>query len=137
MKQKLATLALAALALTASINGNVNAATRPLHQYTVYVTDETGDVNVYDSIPALPFNGNYHLEYTRGVVLDEEGNGTVTADTDELYGYISYARCTTEPGDEISTIFAIAPNGNGEYEDDIVYRIDITERDWDGVDYGN
>lgn len=137
MKRKLVMMALTVLAVSASIGGQANAATRPLHQYTVYVTDETGNVNVYDSIPALPFKGNYHLEYTRGVVLDEEGNGVVTADTDGLYGYISYARCTTEPGDEISTIFTIAPNGNGEYEDNIVYRIDIAERDWDGVEYEN
>ena len=103
--------------------------TEPL---TVYVEDPTGNVSVWDSIPEITLNGNYHFEICKGVVLDDEGNGTITYDSDGFGGYISYKEITAEPGDEITSIFIIATEPDGYWEDNIQWRVDITETPWDG-----
>lgn len=99
---------------------------------TVYVEDPTGNVSVWDSIPNIPLNGNYHFEICKGIVLDDEGNGTITYDSDGFGGYISYRGITSEPGDEITSLFIIKADASGYWEDDIQWRIDLTETPWDG-----
>lgn len=103
--------------------------TEPL---TVYVEDPAGDISVWDSIPEITLNGNYHFEVCKGIVLDNEGNGTITYDSDGFGGYISYRGITSEPGDEITSLFIIKADASGYWEDDIQWRIDLTETPWDG-----
>lgn len=103
--------------------------TEPL---TVYVEDPTGNISVLDSIPEIPLKGNYHFEICRGIVLDDGGNGTITYDSDGFGGYISYKGITAEPGDEITSIFIIATEPDGYWEDNIQWRVDLTETPWDG-----
>lgn len=102
--------------------------TEPL---TVYVEDPAGNISVFDSIPEVTLNGNYHFEVCKGIVLDDEGNGTITYDSDGFGGYISYRGITSEPGDEITSLFIIKVNASGYWEDDIQWRIDLTETPWD------
>ena len=101
---------------------------------TVYVEDPTGNVSVWDSIPEISLKGNYHLEICKGIVLDGEGNGTITYDSDGFGGYISYRGITSEPGDEITSLFIIKADASGYWEDDIQWRIDLTETPWDGTE---
>lgn len=103
--------------------------TEPL---TVYVEDPDGNISVWDSIPEVTLNGNYHFEVCKGIVLDDEGNGTITYDSDGFGGYISYRGITAEPGDEITSLFIIKAKPDGYWEDDIQWRIDLTETPWDG-----
>lgn len=98
----------------------------------VYVEDPAGDISVWDSIPEITLNGNYHFEVCKGIVLDDDGNGTITYDSDGFGGYISYRGITAEPGDEITSLFIIKVNASGYWEDDIQWRIDLTETPWDG-----
>lgn len=102
--------------------------TEPL---TVYVEDPTGNVSVWDCIPEILLKGNYHFEICKGIVLDDEGNGTITYDSDGFGGYISYKGIMAEPGDEITSIFIIATEPDGYWEDNIQWRIDLTETPWD------
>lgn len=99
---------------------------------TVYVEDPAGNVSVWDSIPEITLNGNYHFEICKGIVLDDEGNGTITYDSDGFGGYISYRGITSEPGDEITSLFIIKAKPDGYWEDDIQWRVDLTETPWDG-----
>ena len=103
--------------------------TEPL---TVYVEDPAGNISVLDSIPEVTLNGNYHFEVCKGIVLDDKGNGTITYDSDGFGGYISYRGITSEPGDEITSLFIIKVKPDGYWEDDIQWRIDLTETPWDG-----
>lgn len=58
------------------------------------------------------------IEEIHGTVIDGNGNG-------ECYGsYINYSNMNVNPGDEIITYCIYNPENN--YEDDILYRIDIT-----------
>lgn len=103
--------------------------TKPL---TVYVEDPAGNISVWDSIPEVTLNGNYHFEVCKGIVLDDEGNGTITYDSDGFGGYISYRGITAEHGDEITSLFIIKAKPDGYWEDDIQWRVDLTETPWDG-----
>ena len=130
MKQKFLVTLATILTVVATATMPVKAKeTEPL---TVYVEDPTGNVSVWDSIPEITLNGNYHLEICRGIVLDEEGNGTIIYDSDGFGGYISYRGITAEPGDEITSFFIIKADASGYWEDDIQWRIDLTETPWDG-----
>lgn len=133
MKRKLlttiATLLTAVVTATAAPVPVKAKETEPL---TVYVEDPNGNVSVWDSIPEIPLKGNYHFEIVKGVVLDDEGNGTITYDSDRFGGYISYRGITSEPGDEITSLFIIKAKPDGYWEDDIQWRIDLTETPWDG-----
>ena len=131
MKRKL--LVTIATVFTAVATATMPVKAKEPDPLTVYVEDPTGNVSVWDSIPEITLNGNYHFEICRGVVLDEEGNGTITYDSDGFGGYISYKGITSEPGDEITSLFIIATDASGYWEDNIQWRIDITETPWDGT----
>lgn len=129
MKRKL--LVTLATVLTAVATATMPVKAKETEPLTVYVEDPSGNVSVWDSIPEISLNGNYHFEVCRGVVLDDEGNGTITYDSDGFGGYISYRGITSEPGDEITSLFIIKADASGYWEDDIQWRIDLTETPWD------
>lgn len=131
MKRKL--LATIATLLTAVATATMPVKAKGTEPLAVYVEDPTGNVSVWYSIPNIPLKGNYHFEICKGIVLDDEGNGTITYDSDGFGGYISYRGITSEPGDEITSLFIIKADANGYWEDDIQWRIDITETPWDGT----
>lgn len=60
------------------------------------------------------------VEEVEGTVLDEYGNGL-----DKDGYYISYRYVDCEPGEQITTYCIYNPQT--QFEDDILYRIDITE----------
>lgn len=98
----------------------------------VYVWDsQTGDVNIYDSVPVVDLPESVHVEYLEGHAVDNDHHGHVDYSTDgttEPYTYISYNCMPVEEGDKVKTILIYnAPDG--EWEDDIVYRFDIIEED--------
>lgn len=130
MKRKL--LATLATIITAVATATMPVKAKETEPLTVYVEDPTGNVSVWDSIPEIPLKGNYHFEIVKGVVLDDEGNGTITYDSDGFGGYISYRGITSEPDDEITSLFIIATDASGYWEDDIQWRVDLTETPWDG-----
>lgn len=130
MKRKL--LVTIATVLTAVATATMPVKAKEMEPLTVYVEDPTGNVSVWDSIPEITLNGNYHFEVCRGVVLDDEGNGTITYDSDGFGGYISYRGITAEPGDEITSLFIIKADASGYWEDDIQWRVDLTKTPWDG-----
>lgn len=133
MKRKLlATIAAILTAVVTATAAPVLVKAKETEPLTVYVEDPTGNVSVWDSIPEIPLKGNYHLEICKGIVLDDEGNGTITYDSDGFGGYISYKGITAEPGDEITSLFIIKAKPDGYWEDDIQWRIDLTETPWDG-----
>lgn len=130
MKRKL--LVAIATVITAVATATMPVKAKEPDPLTVYVEDPTGNVSVWDSIPEITLNGNYHFEVCKGIVLDGEGNGTITYDSDGFGGYISYRGITSEPGDEITSLFIIATEPDGYWEDNIQWRIDLTETPWDG-----
>lgn len=130
MKRKLLVTLATIITAVATVSMPVKA--KEPEPLTVYVEDPEGNVSVWDSIPEITLNGNYHFEICRGVVLDEEGNGTITYDSDGFGGYISYRGITSEPGDEITSLFIIKADASGYWEDNIQWRIDLTETLWDG-----
>lgn len=133
MKRKLfVALATLITAVVTATTAPVPVKAKEMEPLTVYVEDPTGNVSVWDRIPEIPLKGNYHFEICRGVVLDDEGNGTITYDSDRFGGYISYKGITAEPGDEITSIFIIATEPDGYWEDNIQWRVDLTETPWDG-----
>lgn len=132
MKRKL--LVTIATVITAVATATMPVKAKETEPLTIYVEDPSGDVSVWDSIPEIALNGNYHFEICRGVVLDEEGNGTITYDSDGFGGYISYKGITSEPGNEITSLFIIATEPDGYWEDNIQWRIDLTETPWDGTE---
>lgn len=117
LKKILATLSLCALCTSAPITANA----------AVYVTDGTGDVQEYYDVPALPVSGNVHCEYIMGMVTAPNGDGTVLYSTDNMGGYIAYRPYPVHVGDAVQTFLLYRADESGEWEDDIVWRIDITE----------
>lgn len=95
-------------------------------QAAVYVEDESGTINEYTDVPALPLAGNVHVEYAVGVVTDSDGCGQTLYSTDGLEGYIKYGPWECHEGDVIQSLFYYRADQYGEWEDDIFYRIDIT-----------
>lgn len=133
MKRKLfVTIATLITAVVTAKSAPVPVKARETKPLTVYVEDLDGNISVWDSIPEVTLNGNYHFEVCKGIVLDDEGNGTITYDSDGFGGYISYRGITAEPGDEITSLFIIKAKPDGYWEDDIQWRIDLTETPWDG-----
>lgn len=132
MKRKL--LVTLATIITAVTTATMPVKAKETEPLTVYVEDPTGNVSVWDSIPEITLNRNYHFEVCKGIVLDEEGNGTITYDSDGFGGYISYKGITAELGDEITSLFIIKADTSGYWEDDIQWRIDLTETPWDGTE---
>lgn len=133
MKRKLfVTIATLITAVVTAKSAPVPVKARETKPLTVYVEDPAGNISVWDSIPEVTLNGNYHFEVCKGIVLDDEGNGTITYDSDGFGGYISYRGITAEPGDEITSLFIIKAKPDGYWEDDIQWRIDLTETPWDG-----
>lgn len=132
MKRKfLATIVTLLTAVVTATTAPVPVKAKETEPLTVYVEDPTGNISVWDSIPEITLNGNYHFEICKGIVLDDEGNGTITYDSDGFGGYISYKGIMAEPGDEITSIFIIATEPDGYWEDNIQWRIDLTETPWD------
>lgn len=133
MKRKLfVAFATLLTAVVTAISAPVPVKAKETGPLMVYVEDPAGDISVWDSIPEITLNGNYHFEVCKGIVLDNEGNGTITYDSDGFGGYISYRGITSEPGDEITSLFIIKADASGYWEDDIQWRIDLTETPWDG-----
>lgn len=116
-KKALVTLGLCALCTSAPITANA----------AVYVTDGTGDVQEYYDVPALPVSGNVHCEYIMGIVTAPNGDGAVLYSTDDMGGYIAYRPYPVAVGDVIQTFLMYAADESGEWEDNILWRIDITE----------
>lgn len=104
---------------------------------TVYVTNEAGEMSVYKGIPdSMDFAYPVHVEYVTGTVTDDDGCGHIDWSSDgvtEPYTFIKYYGITSMEGDEIDSVFVYRTDSNGNWEDDIVCRIDITDRDWDGT----
>lgn len=118
-KRILATLGLCALCASPAITAHA----------AVYVEDVSGNVNEYDSVPALSLTGNIHVEYAVGVVTDSDGCGAILYSTDGItapYCYINYAPIATTTGEMVQTFFYYAADDCGEWEDNIIYRVDIT-----------
>lgn len=119
-KLKLLTLALALVLCLMPMTANA----------AVYVEDTNGNVEEYDEVPALSLNGNVRVEYCVGLVTTEFGDGQVVYSTDGIvppYVYINYRPIQTEVGDVIQTLFYYSVDENGNCEDEISYRIDITK----------
>lgn len=112
--------------LLAAILAFAIASTPMTAQAAVYVEDESGTVNEYADVPALPLPGNVHVEYVVGIVTDADGCGQTVYSTDGVKGYIKYAPYDTAVGDVIQSMFFYRADQYGEWEDDIFYRIDIT-----------
>jgi hypothetical protein len=117
-KQILATLGLCALCASPAITARA----------AVYVEDVSGNVQEYDSVPALTMFGNIHVEYAVGIVTDSDGRGAVIYSTDGItpYSYINYAPIPCQTGDVVQSFFYYAADSDGEWEDNIIYRVDIT-----------
>lgn len=65
------------------------------------------------------------IEYTQGIVLNDDCDGMILNTDDDYYNYISYS-CIKEavnPGDIIETYFIYNPYTT--YTDDIIQRIDV------------
>lgn len=116
-KKIIATLGLCALCTSAPLTA----------QAAVYVTDSTGDVQEYSDVPALPVSGNVHTEYIVGTVTSHMGDGAVLYSTDNGYGYIAYRPYPVHVGDVVQTFLMYAADESGEWEDEVVWRIDITK----------
>lgn len=120
MKKKLLSMTLAMAMVFTPMTANA----------AVYVEDETGNVNEYYDVPALLLNGNVHIEYCVGIVTTENGDGEIVYSTDGVippYTYINYRPIDTEIGDVIQTMLYYSTDENGNYEDEIIWRVDITK----------
>lgn len=96
----------------------------------VYVEDEAGNVEEYSDIPALSINGNVHLEYAVGVVTSDTGDGVIVYSTDGVdteYNRIAYRPIPVTVGDVIQSIFVYRTDTEGNWDDGIIWRIDITK----------
>lgn len=119
-KKILATLGLCALCASPAITANA----------AVYVEDVSGNVQEYDSVPALNLSGNIHVEYCVGVVTDSDGCGAILYSTDGIvqpYNYINYAPLPCQTGDVVQTFLYYSADSDGNWEDDILWRVDITQ----------
>lgn len=123
MKKALFTAAMAAAVATAPITANA------ADPGTVYVWDQTGDVNIYDGIPAVSLPDSYHVEVVTGIALDVEGNGQLLTSSDGPidcdYNYISYDCIPVEVGDLLTTVVIYSCDSFGAWEDDVIYRFDM------------
>ena len=129
---KKAIIAAAITAITATAPITATAAT-PAASDLVYVWDQSGEVNIYDSIPAVSLPDRYHVEVMTGTALDSTGAGQVLTSSDgpidSGYDYISYSCTPVEAGDTVTTVVVYSCDIFGDWEDDIIYRFDmITER---------
>ena len=119
-KKIIATLGLCALCASPAITAHA----------AVYVEDVSGNVNEYDSVPALTMSGNVHVEYCVGVVTDADGCGQIVYSTDKIvqpYNYIKYALIPCQTGDVVQTFLYYSADSDGNWEDDIIWRVDITQ----------
>jgi hypothetical protein len=87
------------------------------------------EIDVYDGMPQeLDLPDAYHVEIVHGVVLDDKGNGASDDSTDGGYtapcNYISYKNLPVHKGDEVITVLYYNVDDEGQWEDDIFYRID-------------
>lgn len=117
------------VALTLALAGAVTMAVPVTAQAAVYVEDVGGNVSEYGDVPPLPISGNVHIEYCVGVVTGASGDGTIIYSTDGadmMYDYIAYRPYAVAVGDVIQSMFIYNADDNGYWEDDIIWRVDIT-----------
>ena len=125
MKKAIMAAVIAAAVATAPITATAAPAASDL----VYVWDQSGDVNIYDGIPAVQLPETYHIEVMTGTALDSNGAGQVLTSSDgpidSSYNYISYSCIPVEAGDTLTTVVVYSCDDLGAWEDDIIYRFDM------------
>lgn len=97
--------------------------------YLYYRCGNEWVVDTYDGMPQeLDLPDTYHVEIVHGVVVDNGGNGASDDSTDGGYtapcNYISYKDLPVHKGDEVITVLFYNVDDEGQWEDDIFYRID-------------
>lgn len=119
LKKIIASIGLCALCVSAPITAHA----------AVYVEDVNGDVQEYDTVPSLPMPECAHLEYAVGVVTSASGDGVIVYSTDGVdvaYNYIAYRPIPVAVGDVVQSVFVYRADADGDWSDDMVWRIDIT-----------
>lgn len=109
----------------------MNILTAILMASMVFVTTPDGNIDWYYDMPSINVSADSHIEFLKGTVVDEYGNGELFYDSDgeltEPYTYISYGGLPVSEGDVVDTLLIIDIDEDGTWCDEITLRIDVIE----------